>query len=799
MPEHVLWFEEIGMADVPQVGGKNASLGELIQTLKTRGVRVPDGFATTAEAYRMFIAANGIEPGMRARLEAFRTGGATLRETGEAIRELFLAGDFPPEVAAAIRSHYGDLGRRAGIERLSVAVRSSATAEDLPDASFAGQQETFLNVAGERELMDACRRCYASLFTDRAISYREVKGFDHLDVALSIGVQRMVRSDIGASGVMFSIDTDSGFPRAAVISAAWGLGETVVQGSINPDKYLVFKPLLTEAAAAAGISPIIEKTLGSKAQKMVYSRGGHARTRTVDTSEAERRAFVLADAEILTLARWAVTVEEHYRRPMDMEWARDGETGELFMVQARPETVQSLKAGSRFTVHRLLESGPLLATGAAIGDSIAQGTACVIRSAADIETFRDGAILVTEMTDPDWVPIMKRAAGIVTDRGGPTSHAAIVSRELGVPAVVGTGNATSVLAEDQAVTLSCAEGDQGHVYAGSLAFETEDVDLGDLPETRTKIMVNIASPAAAFQWWRLPADGVGLARMEFIISSLIRVHPMALVHPERVTDPDEVAQIRELTRDYSDPRDYFVDTLALGIAKIAAPYHPRPVIVRLSDFKTNEYAHLVGGSAFEEAEENPMLGFRGASRYYDSRYREGFALECQALKRVRERLGFSNIIVMVPFCRTPEEADKVLAVMAENGLVRGSNGLQVYMMCEIPANVVLAGQFAARFDGFSIGSNDLTQLVLGVDRDSAQLAALFDERDEAVMAMISEAIRKAHTAGIKIGICGQGPSNHPEFAQFLVGEGIDSISLNPDSYLRTVPLIAEAERRPAGG
>ncbi|HEY6553748.1 MAG TPA: phosphoenolpyruvate synthase, partial [Vicinamibacteria bacterium] len=707
--------------------------------------------------------------------------------------ELFLESEFPADIGESIRSHYRELGERAGLDRLSVAVRSSATAEDLPDASFAGQQETFLNIAGERELLDACRRCYASLFTDRAISYREVKGFDHLDVALSIGVQRMVRSDVGASGVMFSIDTDSGFPRVAVVSAAWGLGETVVQGTINPDKYLVFKPLLAQPEFA----PIIEKTLGSKDRKMVYSRGGHARTKMVDTSDAERRAFVLADAEILALARWAVSVEEHYARPMDMEWARDGVTGELFMVQARPETVQSQKTGSRFTLHHLLETGTVLARGAAIGDSIAQGTACVIRSAADIENFRDGAILVTEMTDPDWVPIMKRASGIVTDHGGPTSHAAIVSRELGVPAVVGTGNATTVLAEGLAVTISCAEGDEGRVYRGSLAFDTEEVDLGELPETHTKVMVNIASPAAAFQWWRLPADGVGLARMEFIISSLIRIHPMALVHPERVTDPGEAEQIRTLTSGYADPKDYFVDALALGIAKIAAPYHPRPVIVRLSDFKTNEYAHLIGGSAFEEPEENPMLGFRGASRYYDERYREGFALECVALKRVREKLGFGNIIVMIPFCRTPQEADRVLAVMAENGLVRGENGLQVYMMCEIPSNVVLAEKFATRFDGFSIGSNDLTQLVLGVDRDSAQLASLFDERDEAVMAMISEAIRKAHTAGIKIGICGQGPSNHPEFAAFLVGEGIDAISLTPDSYLRTVPRIAEAEKQAA--
>ncbi|WP_427173306.1 phosphoenolpyruvate synthase [Arthrobacter sp. 92] len=786
---HVMWFDEIGMADVPQVGGKNASLGEMTRSLKSRGVRVPDGFATTSSAYRAFIEANNIGSVIRARILEYQAGETSLRSTGSVIRELFLDSDFPEDIAEAIRGSYRQLVERSGLERLAVAVRSSATAEDLPDASFAGQQETFLNITGERELMDACRRCYASLFTDRAISYREIKGFDHLEVALSIGVQRMVRSDVGASGVMFSIDTDTGFPRAAVISAAWGLGETVVQGSINPDKYIVFKPLLAEE----GRFPIIEKTLGSKARKMIYSQGGYARTRTVDTSAVERRSFVLQDAEILNLARWAVVVEEHYGRPMDMEWARDGETGELFMVQARPETVQALKSASRFTIHHLRGTGKVLASGAAIGDSIAQGTACVIRDTKDIANFRDGAILVTEMTDPDWVPVMKRAAGIVTDHGGPTSHAAIVSRELGVPAVVGTGNGTSALPEGQAVTLSCAEGDQGRVYEGTVAFDTEEVDLGALPRTRTAMMVNIASPGAAFQWWRLPADGVGLARMEFIISNLIRVHPMALVHPERVTDEQEAAQIRELTSAYADPKEYFVEALALGIAKIAAPYYPHPVIVRLSDFKTNEYAHLVGGGSFEVPEENPMLGFRGASRYYDDRYREGFALECAALKRVREAIGFTNVIVMVPFCRTPEEADRVLAVMAENGLVRGDNGLQVYMMCEIPSNVILAEKFAPKFDGFSIGSNDLTQLVLGVDRDSEQLAALFDERDDAVTAMISEAIRKAHAAGIKIGICGQGPSNHPDFAAFLVGEGIDSISLNPDSYLKTVRVIAAVE------
>lgn len=788
---HVVWFEDVGVGDVPSVGGKNASLGELTRSLVSSGVRVPEGFATTAAAYRAFVAANGLEPGIRASVDDYRAGRTSLREAGEAIRELILDGQFPPDIAADIREHYRALSQRAGQDRASVAVRSSATAEDLPDASFAGQQETFLNVSGERELLDACRRCYASLFTDRAISYREIKGFDHLDVALSIGVQRMVRSDLGASGVMFSIDTESGFPGSVLISAAWGLGETVVQGTINPDKYQVFKPLLS----APQFTPIIEKTIGSKERKMIYSRGGHARTRTVDTTAQERRSLVLTDSEILVLARWAVAVEDHYGCPMDMEWARDGSTGELFMVQARPETVQARRSGSVFRVYQLRESGPRLASGAAIGESIAHGTACVVRDARDIEKFRDGAILVTHMTDPDWVPIMQRAAGIVTDHGGPTSHAAIVSRELGVPAVVGTGNGTSVLAEGAPITLSCAGGEDGEVYDGTLAFDVEEVDLGALPQTRTAVMVNIASPSAAFQWWRLPAAGVGLARMEFIISNLIRIHPMALVHPERVTDPGEAERIRELTHGYTDLEEYFVDALATGIGKIAAPYHPHPVIVRLSDFKSNEYAHLIGGSSFEVAEENPMLGFRGASRYYDKRYREGFALECRALKRVRENIGFSNVIVMVPFCRTLREADQVIEAMAENGLVRGEAGLQIYMMCEIPSNVILASEFARRFDGFSIGSNDLTQLVLGVDRDSEQLAGLFDERDEAVTSMIAQVIGRAHAAGIKIGICGQGPSNHPDFAEFLVREGIDSISLNPDTYLQTVPVIAAAENQ----
>lgn len=786
---YVVAFDELGLSDIAQVGGKNASLGEMLRALQTKGVRVPGGFATTAHAFRTFIDANRMEAAMRAALSRHKAGEASLQETGRTIRQLFLDGQFPPDIAGAITMAYQALAERIGKNDPAVAVRSSATAEDLPDASFAGQQETFLNVRGTRQLLDSCRRCYASLFTDRAISYRETMGFDHMDVALSIGIQHMVRADLAGAGVMFSIDTESGFPNVAVINAAWGLGETVVQGAVNPDKYLVFKPLLDPP----GHCPIIEKSLGSKAEKMIYAEGDNRRTRLVETTAREQRAFVLDDEDILELGRWARIVESHYGRPMDMEWAKDGETGELFMLQARPETVQRSRQAGPFRIYHLKQKGKRLLAGAAIGDAIATGRTCVIRDAADIERFRDGSILVTEKTDPDWVPIMKRAAGIITDHGGTTSHAAIVSRELGVPAIVGTGSATESLDDDLAITLSCAEGDQGFVYEGTLDFTADEIDLGTLPDTKTAVMVNIASPAAAFQWWRLPAKGVGLARMEFIINDHIKIHPMALVHPERVSNPEALRQIREMTRGYDQPADYFVDTLARGIAKLAAPYHPHPVIVRLSDFKTNEYAHLIGGAAFEPKEENPMLGFRGASRYYSPRYEEGFALECQALKHVRERMGFANVIVMVPFCRTPAEADRVLAVMAEHGLRRGEQGLQVYMMCEIPSNVILAERFAERFDGFSIGSNDLTQLVLGVDRDSSELADVFDERDEAVKRMVREAIRKAHEAGIKIGICGQAPSDYPEFAVFLVEEGIDSISLNPDSFVHTIRRIAEAE------
>jgi pyruvate,water dikinase len=785
---HIVWLDDLGLDDVPQVGGKNASLGELVRQLSGAGVRVPSGFATTAQAFRDFVRANTIEPAVRDKIARYRAGDTTLQDAGHDIRAIMLAGSLPADFADEIRLAYAQLAERTGTRDPAVAVRSSATAEDLPDASFAGQHETFLNVRGEKALLDACLRCFASLFTDRAISYRETKGFDHLAVALSVGVQQMVRSDLAGSGVMFTIDTETGFPGIATISAAWGLGETIVQGAVNPDRYVVFKPLLDQPAAR----PIIEKTLGDKAIRMIYDEEGGRQTRVVAATPSERRAFVLADEEIIELGRWAVAVEKHYGRPMDLEWAKDGSNGLLYLVQARPETVHSGLGQGQFRRYVLKTDAEPLLSGVAIGSAVASGKACLIESAADIARFPDGSILVTGNTDPDWVPIMKRAAGIITDRGGSTSHAAIVSRELGVPALVGTRTATSTLREGQDLTLSCAGGEKGAVYAGLLDFTIEDIDLSAIPETRTEVMLNIADPTAAFQWWRLPAKGVGLARMEFIITNLIKVHPMALLHPDRVSPADN-RRIRELARGHASPADYFVEVLARGIARLAAPFFPHPAIVRLSDFKTNEYAHLIGGDAFEPHEENPMLGFRGASRYYDERYRDGFALECKALRKVREELGFTNVVVMVPFCRTPNEADRVLAVMAENGLARGENGLQVFMMCEIPANVILAEEFARRFDGFSIGSNDLTQLLLGVDRDSELLAAMFDERDPAVKRVIAEAIGKAHSAGIKIGICGQAPSNYPDFAGFLVGEGIDSISLNPDSFVKTCSVIADAE------
>jgi pyruvate, water dikinase len=792
---YICWFEDLCSDDVALVGGKNASLGEMIRALKGEGIRVPAGFATTAEAYREFLDANGLTGSIRDALEDLRRGSKSLNQVGRAIRRLFMRADFPEAIAEAICQAYAELSRRYRVAEVDVAVRSSATAEDLPEASFAGQQETFLNVTGEEDLLEACRNCYASLFTDRAISYRQEKGFDHLDVALSVGVQKMVRADRASAGVMFSIDTETGFPQVVVINAAWGLGENVVQGAVTPDQYLVFKPLLGHRK----LQPIIEKTLGDKSRKLVYSSSGERSTKNVETPKDARHAFVLQDKEILQLARWACVIEQHYGGPMDIEWAKDGDSGELFIVQARPETVHSQRAAGVLKTYRLTGKGERVLTGLSVGDAVAAGKVCVIKSPDKIDQFEDGSILVTEMTDPDWVPIMSRAIGIITDYGGRTSHAAIVSRELGIPAIVGTGEGTDVLRPGQEVTMSCAEGDQGHVYEGVLGFEVVEENLDDIPKTRTRIMMNIGSPAAAFRWWRLPSEGVGLARMEFIINNIIKIHPMALVRFEAIEDRETRRQIQQLTRGYADKASYFVEHLARGVAKIAAAHYPEPVIVRMSDFKTNEYADLIGGQPFEPKEENPMLGFRGASRYYSDQYRDGFALECQAIKMVRDEIGLDNVIVMIPFCRTPEEADRVLADMAQHGLKQGEHNLQVYVMCEIPSNVVLAEEFAKRFDGFSIGSNDLTQLVLGVDRGSSQLAPLFDERHAAIKTMIQHVIRAAHKAGRKVGICGEAPSNYPDFAGFLVEAGIDSISLNPDSIVGVKRHVARVEKKARKG
>jgi pyruvate, water dikinase len=778
----VRWLEDLGSRDIESVGGKNASLGEMIANLHDQGVRVPGGFATTAEAYRRFLSHNDLDALLRDQIGALHREERSLRQVGDAIRRAFRRGRWPEEIAQAIRAAYGELSRRDGSEEIAVAVRSSATAEDLPEASFAGQQETYLNVKGGDELLDACRDCYASLFTDRAINYREARGFDHLKVALSVGVQKMVRADRAGAGVMFSLDTDSGFPRVVLINAAWGLGEMVVQGSVDPDEYRVFKHRLDEP----GCAPILARTIGRKEKKMIYASGAKATTATVETSAAERMRAVLSDEEILTLARWAVAIEKHYRTPMDMEWAKDGDTGELFCVQARPETVHSRNHGQALTTFTLKATGEVIATGVAIGEAIASGRVKVLRSPAEMDRFADGDILVTERTDPDWGPIMKRAAAIVTDHGGRTSHAAIVSRELGVPALVGAHTATRDLRDGDEVTVSCAEGAEGRIYRGLLDYEEQEIDLKDLPEPPVQLMINLASPEAAFRWWRLPVRGVGLARMEFIINNVIKIHPLALCRFDQLDDADAKARIEELTAGYDDKTWYFVERLARGIATIAAAQHPHPVIVRMSDFKTNEYAQLIGGRQFEPEEENPMLGFRGASRYYSDRYRDGFALECRAVRYARNVIGLDNIVVMIPFVRTPEEADRVIEVLAEQGLERGKDGLELYMMCEIPSNVILAEQFAERFDGFSIGSNDLTQLILGVDRDSDLLADLFDERHEAVRRAIAQVIEAAHRAGRKIGICGQAPSDYPEFARFLVDCGIDSMSLNPDSVLDVI-------------
>ena len=786
----VLFFETLRRDDVALVGGKNSSLGEMVQELGGLGISVPPGFATTSDAFRRYMADNDLNGLVDRQMARLDQGKTTLSEAGETIRAAIAAGDWPDSTAKAIRSAYQELSSRAGQTDLSVAVRSSATAEDLPEASFAGQQETYLNVTGEEDLLTACRNCYASLFTDRAITYRKVQGFDHRQVALSVGVQQMVRSDIGGSGVMFSIDTETGFDKVILINAAWGLGENVVQGAVTPDEFQVYTPFLDNTA----LRPVIEKKLGAKEIKMIYATGRDGPVRNVATSKAERGQFVLSDDEVLELARQAATIQAHYGLPMDMEWARDGITGKLYIVQARPETVQSRTSAGAVKSFTIGDHGPAIVTGLSVGQQIATGRVCLIENVRDIDRFVDGSVLVTSTTDPDWVPIMKRASAIVTDHGGRTSHAAIVSRELGVPAIVGCGDATHILHDGQDITVSCAEGDEGYVYEGISSFEVEDLDLEHVPETRTRIMLNLANPATASRWWRLPAAGVGLARMEFVISNAIKVHPKALIHFDTLRDETVRAEIEELTKGYDDKSEYFVEQLALGLSRIAAVAYPNPMILRMSDFKTNEYADLLGGRAFEPDEANPMIGWRGASRYYDPGYAEGFRLECRAVQRLRKTMGFDNVTVMIPFCRTPDEADRVLAVMANEGLTRGEDGLEVYVMCEVPSNVILAEQFAQRFDGFSIGSNDLTQLTLGIDRDSDQLAGLFNERDEAVLWMIRTVIEKAHAAGVKVGLCGQAPSNYPEFARLLVQAGIDSISVTPDSFLQVKDHVAAAEK-----
>ncbi len=794
-PRFIRWFRDLGIADVGLVGGKNASLGEMYRELTPQGIRIPNGFAVTAESYRYFLRVGGLSERLRAALQGLDTRNLpNLAERGRRLREAILATPFPEDLRQEIVEGYAALCREYDPET-DTAVRSSATAEDLPTASFAGQQESFLNVRGERALLDACRQCFASLFTDRAISYRVDRGFDHFAVALSIGVQKMVRSDLSAAGVLFTLDTESGFPDVVLINSAYGLGESVVKGRVDPDEFLVFKPTLKQ-----GFRPILKRTVGAKQEKLIYATRGGRSTRSVPVPLEDRERLSLTDDEVLTLTRWGCLIEDHYSAkagrpvPMDVEWAKDGQTGELFILQARPETVHALAhKATTLEVYQLQGRGPLLLRGRSVGQKIGAGPVRVVKNVEELQDFQPGEVLVADMTDPDWEPTMKMAAAIVTNRGGRTCHAAIVSREIGVPCVVGTEKATALLRSGQDVTASCAQGEVGLVYDGALAFARHTLDLGGLTRPRTRVMMNVGNPDQAFTLAFLPNDGVGLARIEFIISGAIQVHPLALTRFDALPDGPVKQRVAALTRHYPDKPAYFVDRLAEGVGQIAAAFYPKDVIVRLSDFKTNEYAGLLGGEAFEPKEENPMIGFRGASRYYDERYREGFLLECRAMTKVREQMGLTNVKLMVPFCRTVEEGRKVLNVMADAGLRRGDNGLEVYVMCEIPANVILTEEFAEIFDGFSIGSNDLTQLTLGLDRDSEIVAHLFDERNPAVMRLVKDVIRRARACGRKIGICGQAPSDYPEFARFLVACGIDSISLNPDTVLKTSQEILEME------
>jgi len=784
--DYVLWFESLGMRDISQVGGKNASLGEMISHLSAVGVRVPGGFATSADAYREFLALEALDERIERELDGLDVANlSALAAAGKQIREWIMQNPLPPRLETAIAEAYNRLrGETRG--DIAVAVRSSATAEDLPEASFAGQQETFLNVRGLDRVLGAVKAVFASLYTDRAIAYRAHHGFDHGQVALSAGIQRMVRSDTGASGVMFTLDTESGFRDVVFITAAYGLGETVVQGAVNPDEFYVHKPMLKQGRHA-----ILRRSLGSKAIKMIYGDGPGRPTQTVDVAPEDRMRFALSDADVTQLARQALIIEDHYGRPMDIEWAKDGADGELYVLQARPETVTSHSSNQLLRRYSLKgkEQKRIIITGRSIGQRIGAGPARVVMSAKEMDKVKSGDVLVTDMTDPDWEPVMKRASAIVTNRGGRTCHAAIIARELGIPAVVGCGNATDVIEDGQPVTVSCAEGEEGHIYQGIVEFEVLETSLDKMPHLPLKVMMNVGNPERAFDFQWLPNAGVGLARLEFIINRTIGIHPKALLNYAQLPE-DLKKAIDERAAGYADPVSFYLDKLAEGISTLAAAFWPKPVIVRLSDFKSNEYANLIGGGRYEPKEENPMLGFRGASRYVADAFRDCFELECKALCRVRDDMGLTNVEVMVPFVRTVDEAKQVVKLLADNGLRRGDNGLRVIMMCEIPSNALLADRFLEHFDGFSIGSNDLTQLTLGLDRDSGLVAALFDERDPAVKMLLHQAIQACRKAGKYVGICGQGPSDHPDLAKWLMREGIDSVSLNPDTVVETWLYLA---------
>lgn len=792
-------FSKLYLKDVKLVGGKNASLGEMFNKLKSKNIPVPDGFATTARAYWDLVEANDLKKVIKQSLRGLDVKDSRqVADCGATIRQAFLKAEIPETLKNDILKSYAQLSRRVfsgdkssvlELREADVAVRSSATAEDLPSASFAGQQESYLHVQGEADLLDKVRRCYASLFTDRAIVYRVEQGFDHLKVALSVGVQHMVRSDLGSAGVMFTIDTESGFPDVVVINAAYGLGESVVQGKVNPDQYMVHKPLLSQ-----GFEPIIENRVGDKATKIIYD--GH-QTKEVRVPDKDRVKRVLSDREILQLADWGVRIEDYYsklakhKKPMDIEWAKDGLTGKLYIVQARPETVASNKSRQTQEVYKLKTIAKPILQGVAVGQKIGAGKVRILKSVKDMKFFREGEVLVARMTDPDWVPVMKKASAIVTESGGRTCHAAIVSRELGIPCVVGVEGAVKELKNGQEITVSASQGEESYIYAGIMPYEVSRQTLKRTKKLKVKVMANLGDPDSALKFSALPVDGVGLARMEFILNQAVKIHPMALIKPEKITKVGDRQKIAKLTAGHADKTEYFVATLAEGIGKIAAAFYPRPVIVRTSDFKTNEYANLIGGDAFEPKEDNPMLGWRGASRYYDPNYEPAFKLECEAIKRVRRQMGLKNLLVMIPFCRTVEEGKKVLSTMSKYGLKRGQDGLEIYMMVEIPSNVILAEEFAKIFDGFSIGSNDLTQLTLGVDRDSSLVSHLYNERNSAVTSLIKQVITSAKKTKTKIGICGQAPSDYPEFAKFLVKQKIDSMSLNPDSVIPTIKRISK--------